>query len=111
MTSLNEKPKFFDADIVYQIDHADIRRFSSLFAYLVFVRPNYEVGENSRLTYDFWGGYFSALSDNLRDASDKSLNLKLYKDDYEFLCNVVANIDDESEKKEFERILHDMKKI
>lgn len=111
MTSNNEQHHFFDADIIYEINRADILQLSSLFSYLAFVRPRHNSGENSRLTYEYWAGYFSALSDNLDDNNDIKNKLKFYNDDYKFFCSLVTYIDNKDEKQNFERILQDLKKV
>lgn len=89
MTSNNRKKQFFDSDIVYEIESSDIYFLSSLFSFLVAARPNYHTGsDNSRLTYGYWSGYFSALSDNIDPNSDRKFKIQLYNDDYLFLRSV-----------------------
>ena len=88
MTSNSRKKHFFDADIVYEIKPADIRFLSLLFSYLIAVRPHHNPDGESMQSYEYWAGYFSALSDNCSDNGDTKLKIELNNSDYLFLRSV-----------------------
>ena len=114
MTSSNKK-YFFDSDIVYELELSDIRFLSGIFNFLIVARPNYIKRDNTRLTYEYWAGYFSALSDNIEPKSDKKFVVKLFIDDYLFLRSVVYDsfinnwISGEEEK--IDKIFENLEKI
>lgn len=116
MTSNSRKKQFFDSDIVYELESSDIYFLSSLFSFLVAARPNYGIEHNeSRLTYIYWAGYFSALSDNIDSNSHSKFKIQLYNGDYLFLRSVAYDefIDNwvSGEEEKIETIFGELEKI
>lgn len=115
MNSTNSKRHFFDSDIIYDIEPSHVYFLSSLFSYLVAARPHYNLQDNAMSCYEYWSGYFTALSDNIEHGSDKKLTIKLYNADYLFLRSVAYDsfinnwISGEEEK--IESIFSDLEKI
>lgn len=83
-----QKPSFFDADIIYEASDKDIYFLSSLFSYLVAIRPRYHDNGSANQTYEYWCGYFSALVNVLKQSKEKKIRLELYQDEYLFLRSV-----------------------